>query len=498
MLRALVLALAVAAAVAGVARPATFSVEDVSPAPPAVPALQFAGLPSSELPNLPGTTPPAFILSIPPAVPEMRAYEQLLALWQGAGAAYGVPWQVLAAITKIESNFGRNMGPSSAGAIGWMQFMPATWELWGMDASGDGAADPWNPEDAVYSAARYLAAAGAQTDLARAVFAYNHADWYVRDVLELASIFGDGSFDPALAGPGAQLVFQVDDLGQRLDEARLAVSQLRRQVLRAESRVTGARADKLEAEQSAGDPTLSARLFRSLEARAGRLAQGEERARARLAGLQARLDAAVGRLDDLEADASSVSFSPAVAQMLAGMPSLGGYVFPVGGGPSVVWVGLTHHDYPAADIAAPEGSPVYALASSVVLKAYPEPQGICGIGLELLTEQGESYAYCHLAYLEPGVVAGAALPPGALVGLVGQTGNATGPHLHLGLVPSDTYPQDEPWFQAFAGVAFSWQESLPAALPSRTLASFAPSATQDRVFTVVGAGGGAGVVTFTR
>jgi len=81
------------------------------------------------------------------------------------------------------------MGPSSAGDVGWMQFMPDTWLRWGVDADGDGTADPWNATDAVFSAARYLAAAGAGTDLRRAIFAYNHADWYVDDVLRLASSY---------------------------------------------------------------------------------------------------------------------------------------------------------------------------------------------------------------------------------------------------------------------------------------------------------------------
>ena len=114
---------------------------------------------------LPSLTPNAALavpaaLSTPPAVPVQLSYPQLLALWQRAGAAYGIPWQVLASINKVESNFGRNMGPSSAGAIGWMQFMPSTWLRWGVDANGDGVADPWNPTDAIFSAARYLAAAG--------------------------------------------------------------------------------------------------------------------------------------------------------------------------------------------------------------------------------------------------------------------------------------------------------------------------------------------------
>jgi hypothetical protein len=115
----------------------------------------------------------------------------LLQLWQAAGQTYGVPWQVLAAINKIESNYGQNMGPSSAGAVGWMQFLPSTWAKWGTDANGDGVANPSDPADAIYSAARYLSAAGASTDLPRAIYSYNHAQWYVNEVLQLATLFGD-------------------------------------------------------------------------------------------------------------------------------------------------------------------------------------------------------------------------------------------------------------------------------------------------------------------
>ena len=68
---------------------------------------------------------------------------------------------MLAGLTEVESAHGCNMGPSSAGAIGWTQFMPATWKEWGMDASGDGKADPYNAVDAIYSSARYLRASGA-------------------------------------------------------------------------------------------------------------------------------------------------------------------------------------------------------------------------------------------------------------------------------------------------------------------------------------------------
>jgi hypothetical protein len=97
-----------------------------------------------------------------------------------------VPWEVLAAINEIETGYGENAGVSSAGAVGFMQFMPSTWEQWGRDADGDRRRDPRNPVDAIFSAARYLHAAGAKDDLPRAIFGYNHADWYVERVMTRA------------------------------------------------------------------------------------------------------------------------------------------------------------------------------------------------------------------------------------------------------------------------------------------------------------------------
>ena len=115
----------------------------------------------------------------------------LVPIYVAAGRAYGVPWNVLAAINKIETDFGRiKHQVSYAGALGWMQFMPGTWRAYGVDASGDGVADPSNPVDAIYAAARYLSASGAPTDMRRAIFAYNHADWYVDQVLHTANIYG--------------------------------------------------------------------------------------------------------------------------------------------------------------------------------------------------------------------------------------------------------------------------------------------------------------------
>jgi murein DD-endopeptidase MepM/ murein hydrolase activator NlpD len=114
----------------------------------------------------------------------------MLPIYQACGTQYGVPWPILASIHKIESGFGTNMGPSTAGAIGQMQFLPSSWRAYGVDANDDGRKDPYNPLDAVCAAGRYLKAAGAEDDLRTAIFAYNHADWYVDEVLLVARQYG--------------------------------------------------------------------------------------------------------------------------------------------------------------------------------------------------------------------------------------------------------------------------------------------------------------------
>jgi len=117
-----------------------------------------------------------------------------LQLFQASAGKYcrAMSWTILAAIGQIESADGQNMGPSSAGALGPMQFLPSTWAEWGIDGFGPpGPPDIMNPFDAVPSAARMLCADGASAGtldgLRRAIFAYNHADWYVNEVLALAA-----------------------------------------------------------------------------------------------------------------------------------------------------------------------------------------------------------------------------------------------------------------------------------------------------------------------
>ncbi|MGK2877224.1 MAG: lytic murein transglycosylase [Solirubrobacterales bacterium] len=112
----------------------------------------------------------------------------LLPIYQAAGTEYGIRWEILASINEIETDYGRNLNVSSAGALGWMQFMPATWEMYGTDANNDGVKDPYNPVDAIFAAARYLKAAGGHDDIERSIFAYNHAQWYVDQVMLRAKL----------------------------------------------------------------------------------------------------------------------------------------------------------------------------------------------------------------------------------------------------------------------------------------------------------------------
>ncbi len=114
----------------------------------------------------------------------------LLPIYQAAGTAYGIPWQVLAAINEVETDYGRDLSVSSAGAEGWMQFLPAEWAQYAVDANGDGFKDPYNPSDAIFTAARYLKAAGGDADIRGAVYSYNHSQAYVDSVMLRAQLLG--------------------------------------------------------------------------------------------------------------------------------------------------------------------------------------------------------------------------------------------------------------------------------------------------------------------
>lgn len=122
---------------------------------------------------------------------EPTSRERYMELYKTSAETYGFgpDWYILAAVGKVESNHGQNPGTSYAGAMGPMQFIPSTWETSGVDGNGDGVANVMDPEDAIPAAARYLKAGGAPQDWYRALYSYNHADWYVKKVLAVAEAY---------------------------------------------------------------------------------------------------------------------------------------------------------------------------------------------------------------------------------------------------------------------------------------------------------------------
>jgi murein DD-endopeptidase MepM/ murein hydrolase activator NlpD len=158
----------------------------------------------------------------------------LFPLYQACGTQYGIPWPVLASINRIETDFGRNLNVSSAGAMGWMQFIPSSWRAYGVDANEDGVKNPYSPPDAICAAARYLKAAGGQSDLRRAIFAYNHATWYVDEVLLYANQYAKlpetlvGSITGLTEGahfPVAAKARYADDISEREAAKRAQTSR---------------------------------------------------------------------------------------------------------------------------------------------------------------------------------------------------------------------------------------------------------------------------------
>jgi cell wall-associated NlpC family hydrolase len=237
------------------------------------------------------------------------AFAALRVIWQAAGNRYGIPWPVLGAINKVETNFGSNLGPSSAGAVGWMQFMPSTWARWGIDANGDGVADPDNPTDAIFSAARYLAGCGGQFDIVRAVYCYNHSQSYVSEVLGLAALYGGGGGAEA----GGSL-FSVD-LRPQLASARKQITASKTQLVPARARagrLASAQQRLLRRADSA--PLLSDQL--EAHKRAVLLGVRREAAEARVNRLQKLLDAVKTQLGRLQDQASNASFATGLSSFV--------------------------------------------------------------------------------------------------------------------------------------------------------------------------------------
>lgn len=145
--------------------------------------------------------------------PSARARAEIppeyLKLYVEAAARYGLDWAILAGIGKVECDHGRDPDPSctregavnSAGAGGPAQFLGSTWRQYGVDGDGDGRADRWDPADAIFSMANYLRASGAPGDYRKAIFTYNHADWYVNEVEHWASLYRGPAQASVAGGP---------------------------------------------------------------------------------------------------------------------------------------------------------------------------------------------------------------------------------------------------------------------------------------------------------
>jgi hypothetical protein len=132
---------------------------------------------------------------------------QYFALYRSASRTCpGMAWTLLAAVGQVESGHGRNVGPSSAGAVGPMQFLPPTFASYAVDGDRDGRLDPYSPADSIFTAARYLCAggAGSPSGVRAALFTYNHAQWYVDLVLGVQAQLAQPTRSAPISGPGRQ------------------------------------------------------------------------------------------------------------------------------------------------------------------------------------------------------------------------------------------------------------------------------------------------------
>jgi cell wall-associated NlpC family hydrolase len=137
----------------------------------------------------------------------------------------GLPWSVLAGIGEVESDHGRSglpgvrSGANSAGAEGPMQFEPATFSEFAVSADPGQPLTPYDPADAIYTAAAMLCASGARggtpAGIEQAVFAYNHAQWYVTDVMAWAARYAaQGGGQPASTAAATAIAFARQQLGK--------------------------------------------------------------------------------------------------------------------------------------------------------------------------------------------------------------------------------------------------------------------------------------------
>lgn len=159
-----------------------------------------------------GGVTPQSLMYAPSAFARADIPPQYLELYMEAAARFGLDWTILAGIGRVECDHGRDPAPSCtvegqlnfAGAGGPAQFLVSTWQRYGITATGQGTPDMWRPSDAIFAMANYLRASGAPANYPRAIYAYNHAFWYVADVLSYARRYrGPSAPSSPLAGAGS-------------------------------------------------------------------------------------------------------------------------------------------------------------------------------------------------------------------------------------------------------------------------------------------------------
>ena len=300
-----------------------------------------------------------------------------------------------------------------------MQFMPDTWLRWGTDGNGDGIADPWNPDDAIHSAARYLAAANGRTDIARAIFAYNHAQWYVDDVLQLAAMFGG---DVA----SADAVFTLDRMALALEQAQEQVASLSEQL------------DAAEAAESESAATVGAAHGRSRGPRAAALrprARGEGCVPGRGGARRRRPRRRTGSATSWRRRRPRSRPPRAAPRRHRSRP------LP----PASCGCRRGRTATSSRSAAGPAPSPSAATTTTIPRPTSPRrsarrsmrsPTASCSRSSTTAAAapasssgplDGLEWVYCHLSYRDPGLEEGLVVSAGQWVGLVGSTGHSTGP-----------------------------------------------------------------------
>jgi len=181
----------------------------------------------------------------------------LLPIYQACGTEYGIPWTVLAAINRIETGFGTNLGTSYAGALGWMQFLDSSWKMFGVDANGDGIKDPYNPVDAICAAASYLKIAGYADDPRKAIFAYNHADWYVDDILQHAAGYAKIPTEVITALTGLTEGARFPVAAEASYEGQLSTTEARRKGLASQQVESSGDRESIGISAAGGSPVIA-------------------------------------------------------------------------------------------------------------------------------------------------------------------------------------------------------------------------------------------------